>query len=55
MTSLERKVNRAVLRQLNKNAHDAFHKWVKNHGNDEADFQDFMMKADAWKQELSKE
>ena len=51
---LERKVNKQVLRQMNKDTHDAMYKYLRNNGNDEADHQDFIMKLDAWKQEVHK-
>jgi len=51
---LERKVNKQVLRQMNKDTHDAMYKYLKNHHNDEADHQDFKMKLEAWKEELGK-
>jgi len=54
MTSLENKINRAVLRQMRADMNDAHEKYLRNHGNDEADYQDFKFKQDVYKRELSK-
>ena len=52
--NLEKKMNKQVLRQMNKDTHDSLYTYLKNHHNDEADWQDFKMKLDAWKEELKK-
>ena len=52
--SLVRKLNKQVLRQLNKDTHNALYRYLKNHHNDEADWQDFKQKLETWKEELNK-
>jgi len=54
MSKLERKMNKQILRQMNKDTHEAMYKYLRNNHNDEADHQDFIMKLDAWKQELKR-
>jgi len=53
MSNLEKKINKQVLRQMNRDTHDALYKYLRNHGNDEADYQDFKMKLEAWKEALT--
>ena len=53
MSTLEKKLNRLVIRRLNKECHKALYAYLKKEHNDEKEYQDFKMKLEAWKEALN--